>query len=76
MPVQPPIHERVKAHVEIAELTHAEIAEKTGWSEQRVYRVLNGRTDLTADDMEMLAVILGKPVGVLYRAPKRKRRAS
>jgi len=62
-----PIHERVKGHVELAGITHAELAAKTGWDEQRVYRVLAGKTRLTAADMELLAKILEKPVASLYR---------
>lgn len=65
-----PIHERVKAHVAAADLTHADLASKTGWSEQRVYRVLNGKTDLSAEDMEQLARILKVAVADLYRAPE------
>lgn len=65
-----PIHERVKNLVERAGLTQSQLAEKTGWSEQRVYRVLNGKTDLSAEDMELLATILDKPVASLYRESK------
>jgi transcriptional regulator with XRE-family HTH domain len=68
-----PVHERVHDHVRAAELTHAELAKRTGWSEQRVYRVLNGKTDLSAEDMEVLAVILEKPVAALFRDPEAKR---
>lgn len=67
---QRPIYEHVKAHVARAELTHADLATKTGWSEQRVYRVLNGKTDLSADDMAQLARILKVPVAELYRSPE------
>jgi len=61
-----PVHERVHGHVKAAKLTHSQLAEKTGWSEQRVYRVLHGKTKLEAEDMELLATILGKPVADLY----------
>lgn len=67
-----PIHERVKAHVKHAKLTHAGLAKKTGWDEQRVYRVLNGKTDLSAEDMELLARVLKVTVADLYRAPEAK----
>lgn len=60
------IHEHVHELVKLAELTHADIAAKTGWSEQRVYRLLNGKTDLAAEDMVVLAGILGKTVADLY----------
>jgi transcriptional regulator with XRE-family HTH domain len=60
------IHEHVRGLVREAGLTHADIATRTGWSEQRVYRVLSGKTDLTAEDMLGLAGILGKPVADLY----------
>jgi transcriptional regulator with XRE-family HTH domain len=63
---------RVKEHIQEAGLTHAVLAEKTGWDEQRVYRVLNGLTRLTAADMEELARILKKPVADLYRSPGRR----
>jgi transcriptional regulator with XRE-family HTH domain len=66
MPKQRPIHERVHDHVKAAGLTYAQLAAQTGWSEQRVYRVLSGRTDLSAEDMELLARILKKTVAELY----------
>ena len=65
-----PIHDRVRVHVERAGLTHSQLAEKTGWDEQRVYRVLHGKTRLTAADMELLAGVLEKPVASLYRDPE------
>lgn len=65
-----PIHERVKAHVAAAKLTHSDLAKKTGWSEQRVYRVLNGKTDLSAEDMEKLARVLKTPVAELFTTPE------
>ncbi len=61
-----PIHERVAEHVVEAELSNAEVAKLTGWSEQRVWRLLTGRTDLTAEDVEILAGLLKKPVAALY----------
>lgn len=61
-----PIHEHVHDLVKAAELTHADIAAKTGWSEQRVYRLLSGKTELTAGHMVKLAELLGKPVASLY----------
>jgi transcriptional regulator with XRE-family HTH domain len=68
-----PVHERVHDHVSLAGVTHAELAKRTGWSEQRVYRVLNGKTDLSAEDMELIAGVLGKPVAALYRDPEAKK---
>lgn len=65
-----PIHERVKDHVDDAGLGYAELAEKTGWSEQKVYRLLHGKTHFRADDIEKLAQILGKSVIALYRGKK------
>lgn len=72
MPKLRPVHERVHDHVQNAGITYAELAKKTGWSEQRVYRVLAGKTDLSAEDMELLASILDKPVAFLYRDPEAK----
>jgi transcriptional regulator with XRE-family HTH domain len=63
---QRPVHERVHGHVESAGLDYATIAKKTGWSEQRVYRLLSGKTLLRAEDMELLAKILKKDVAELY----------
>lgn len=60
------IHEHVHGLVKEAGLTHADIAMKTGWSEQRVYRLLSGKTDLAAEDMLMFASILAKPIEALY----------
>jgi transcriptional regulator with XRE-family HTH domain len=54
----------------LAGLTYAQIADRTGWSEQRVYRLMSGKTELTAEDMKLLAVILAKPVAELYEEPK------
>lgn len=68
------ISERVHDLVKTAKLTHAELAELTGWDEQRVYRVLAGKTTLTAGDILVLAGILEKPVGSLF--PKREAKAS
>lgn len=70
-----PIHERVKDHVDDAGLTYSQIAEETrlrlgaaeAWSEQKVYRLLTGKTELSAADIELLASILGKTVIALYR---------
>lgn len=64
-----PIHERVTAVVRGAGLTNAELAKKTGWSYLRVLRLLNGDTDLTAEDMEVIADIVKRPVAELYEAP-------
>jgi transcriptional regulator with XRE-family HTH domain len=61
-----PLHERVYGHVKVAGLTIAQVAEKTGWHRQRAYRVLTGKTDITGEDIELLASILGKQSGELY----------
>ncbi len=68
MAKQKPIHERVQEHVDAAGLTNADLAKKTGWHELRVWRLLTGRTDISADDMEIFAKVLGKPVADLYRS--------
>lgn len=68
------ISERVHDLVKNANMTHAELAALTGWDEQRVYRVLHGKTRLSAADMVLLAGILEKPVGSLF--PKREAKAS
>lgn len=67
MESQRPIHERVKEQVDDAGFSVAELAKETGWDEQRVYRLLTGRTKLTAEDIETLAKILNKTVIALYR---------
>lgn len=62
-----PIHERLQDHVRAAGLSYVAIAKKTGWSEQRVSRLLRGLTELTASDMEVFAELLGKTVASLFR---------
>lgn len=62
-----PIHECVQEHVNEAGLSNAAIAKLTGWSEQRVYRLLSGRTDIKAEDMRVFAELVSKPVAELYR---------
>lgn len=64
---QKPVHECVAEHVEAAQLSKADIAERTGWSEQRVWRLLTGRTELSAEDMRVFARLVKKPVADLYR---------
>lgn len=68
----PPIHERVTAHARDAGLSNADIAKKTGWHYLRVLRLLNGDTDLSAEDMETLARVFGRSVAELYRMPEAK----
>lgn len=63
-----PIHERVQEHVDAAGLTNAELAKKTGWHELRVWRLLTGRTEISAEDMEIFAKVLEKPVASLYKS--------
>lgn len=62
-----PLRERVKDHVDESGLSLEDLAEKTGWSEQRVYRLLVGKTQWRAEDMETLARVLNKSVTSLYR---------
>lgn len=68
-PVSRPIHQRVKDHVRRAGLTYAQLAERTKFSAQRVYRLLNDQTDIDAEDMEILAEAIGVSVGELYHDP-------
>lgn len=63
---QRPVHEYVQEHVTAAGLSTADIVKRTGWSEQRVRRLLSGKTDIKADDMRVFADLVGKPVGDLY----------
>lgn len=63
---KPPLHERVAAVVRAAGVSNTELATRTGWSYLRVLRVLNGDTDLTGEDIELLAELLKRPVGDLY----------
>lgn len=62
-----PIYTRVAARVKAAGLSYADLSRKTGWHELRALRVLTGKTELTAADMELLAEILDCEVGELYR---------
>lgn len=62
-----PVYELVSEHVKSAGFDHKTLAKKTKWSEQRVYRLLTGKTELRVKDMAKLAEILGKPVEALYR---------
>ncbi len=64
---QPPLYARVRSVVEAKGLSNAEVAKLTGWHELRVWRLLTGRTDLGADDMEALAAAVGESVETLYR---------
>lgn len=68
-----PLHERVKARCEAAGLTSAVIEAKTGWHELRVWRLFNGKTKLSAEDVETLAKIIGCPPGELYLDPPKAR---
>jgi transcriptional regulator with XRE-family HTH domain len=56
-------------------MTEAEIAERSGWSEQRVHRLLHDKTRLLANDIEEFARILRKPIAELYRDPRARRAA-
>lgn len=72
---QPPVHECVSMHVEYAGLTKADLARKLGWKYLRVMRLLNGDTELLAEDMRAIAEVLKVDLGALYERPK-KRKAS
>jgi transcriptional regulator with XRE-family HTH domain len=61
-----PLHERVHAHAIARGLSNAEIAKRTGWHELRVWRLLTGRTDLSAEDMKTLARVFDLSVAELY----------
>jgi hypothetical protein len=61
-----PVHETVKKVVDERGLSTAELVAKTGWSEQRVWRLLTGRTDIHAEDMRVFARVLDKSVAELY----------
>lgn len=67
----PPIHERVRAHVDDAGLTITQIAKRAHWSYLKTMRRLNGDTELSAADMELLARIIKRDVGDLYDVPER-----
>lgn len=73
-----PLYQRVKDHIKRANLTYSEVAKRTGFSEQRVYRLLNDKTDLTGDDLETIAEAIGVSVGELFHdpSPARKRSAA
>lgn len=57
----------MKERVDAAGLSNQDIAKKTGWHELRVWRLLTGKTDITADDMEVFADLLKCDVADLYR---------
>lgn len=57
-------------------MTYTEVAERTGFSEQRVYRLLNDKTDLTGNDLEAIAEAIRVSVGELFHDPSRRRRAA
>lgn len=65
-----PIHERVRARVELAGLSAADIASQSEWSEQRVQRLLRGSTRILAEDMEIFARILRENISDLYSDPR------
>lgn len=54
--------------MDAAGLTNADLAKATGWHYLRVMRLMNGDTDLSAKDMEIIAGILKCPVAELYAA--------
>lgn len=70
-----PIHECVSEHVEDAGLTKAELARKLGWHYLRTMRLLNGDTELSAQEMADIAKVLRRPVADLYH-PVQRRSAS
>lgn len=67
-----PVHERVHDHVRNSNVTYEQIAAETGWKYQRVYRLLAGKTELSAEDMEKIAAVLKKSVDELYQDPEAK----
>jgi transcriptional regulator with XRE-family HTH domain len=71
-----PIHECVAEHVKDAGLSISDLAEKTGWHYLRTMRLLNGDTDLSAEDMKTIAELLKRPVADLYKGVAKKSKAS
>lgn len=63
------LYKRVKDHIRRAKLTYSQVADRTGFSAQRVYRLLNGHTEISGEDMEILAEAIGVSVGELYHDP-------
>jgi transcriptional regulator with XRE-family HTH domain len=61
-----PLHEIVAKLVSDAGLSKQELAARTGWKYLRVLRLLNGKTELSADDMRVIAEVIERPVGELY----------
>lgn len=64
-----PLHVRVAIRVARSKLPVGVIADRTGWSERRLKRLLLDETHLLAVDMETLARALEMPVGDLYLEP-------
>lgn len=62
-----PIHQRVRAVLDQLELDRAAVSELTGWKDQRVYRLLAGKTSFGADDIELLSDVLRQPIDAFYR---------
>jgi transcriptional regulator with XRE-family HTH domain len=64
-----PLHERVATRVARSRVSIRTLAVRSGWSERRLKRLLRGDTELSAQDMEVLSMAIGVPVGDLYLEP-------
>jgi len=61
-----PIYARVRAVVRREGVSNAQLAARTGWSELRVWRLLNGRTKLSADDVAAIMVAVDAEAGEIF----------
>jgi hypothetical protein len=62
-----PLHERVRDHLDHSGLDFVQLAEAMGWSERKAKRKVLGQTRWLAEDIEILADVLEKPIAALYR---------
>jgi transcriptional regulator with XRE-family HTH domain len=67
-----PIYVRVSEHVEAEGWTAVDLAKRVGWHPMKAQRVLRGATSLLAEDMELIAKVLKKPVAELFSSPVHK----
>jgi transcriptional regulator with XRE-family HTH domain len=66
----------VRDHVVASGLSTDEICKRTQWSEQKLSRLLRGKTALHAEHIEVLARIVKRPVAALYRGLAKTKRAA
>ena len=60
------VHERLDAFVTESGIPRVEIARSLGWSDQKLWRVLKGRTELTAEVVKKIAPLIHRSVAEIY----------